>query len=125
MSSEDYALRRRRELLRDLDQGSFIGWSEEEKVKARCKDMDESVKEEVNKMSSAKRGPPAAVSKASKPTFVGSVNTQRAFPHNLQGATPHVLDFSSFPAVTEALQVTDEFCDKYLSSEDGGGHTSR
>ena len=48
-------------------------------VKARRKDMDESVKEEVKNMSSAKRGQPAAGSKASKPTFVGTVNTQRAF----------------------------------------------
>ena len=55
-SSEDYALHRRRELLRDLDQGNFVGWTEEEKVQARRKDMDESVKEEVKKMSIAKKG---------------------------------------------------------------------
>ena len=55
-SSEDYVLRRQRELLRDLDRGTFVGWVEEERVTARRKDMDESVKEEVKKMSSARRG---------------------------------------------------------------------
>ena len=84
LSSEDYALRRRRELLRDLDRGNFIGWAEEEKVQARHGDMDESVKEEVKEISSAKRGQPSARPKAGKATFVGSVNTQRAFSHNMQ-----------------------------------------
>ena len=82
-SSEDYAMRRKRELLQDLDQGIFVGWAEEERVTARRKDMDESVKKEVKKMSSTKREQPAAGLKASNPTFVGPVNTQRAFSHNL------------------------------------------
>ena len=112
-SSEDYALRCRREFLRDLDRRNFVGWAEEEKVQARRIDMDESVKEEVKKMSSAKKGQPPAGPRAGKTTFVGSVNTQRAFSHNLQGSTPPVLDFRPYPAVTEALRVTDEFCDQY------------
>ena len=112
-SSKDYAMRHRRELLQDLDQGTFVGWAEEERVTARLNEMDESVKEEVKKMSSTKRERQAAGLKGSKPTYVGSVNTRRAFSHNLQGAIPPVPDFSSFPAVTEALRVTDEFCDQY------------
>ena len=44
---------------------------------------------------------------------MGSVNTQRAFSHNMQGPTPHVLDFGPYPAVTEALRFTDKFCDQY------------
>ena len=113
LSSEDYALRRRREFLRDLDRGNFVGWAEEEKVQARRRDMDESVKEEVKEISSAKRGKPSAGPKAGNATFVGSVNTQRAFSHNLQGSTPPVPDFGPYPTVTEALRVTDEFCDQY------------
>ena len=112
-SSEDYALRRRREFFRDIDRGNFVGWAEEEKVQARRRDMDESVKEEVKEVSSAKRGQPSAEPKAGKATFVGLVNTQHAFSHNLQGSTPHVPDFGPYPAVTEALRVTDEFCDQY------------
>ena len=112
-SSEDYALRRKRELLRDLDRGTFVGWTQEEKVKPRRKDMDASVKEEVKKMSSAKKGQPVAGSKDTKLTFVGSINTQCAFSHNFQRAIPPVPDFSSSPAITEALRVTDEFCDQY------------
>ena len=112
-SSEKYVLRRQSELLHDLDQGTFVGWAEEERITARRKDMDQSVKEEVKEMSSNKEGQIAARSRTSKPTFVGSINTQRAFSHNMQGATPPVPDFSSFPAVTEALRVTDEFCDQY------------
>ena len=75
--------------------------------------MDESVKEEVKEMSSAKKGQPSAGPKAGKATFVGSVNTQRAFSHNMQGPIPPVPDFGPYPAVTEALRVTDEFCDQY------------
>ena len=44
---------------------------------------------------------------------MGSVNTQRAFSHNMQGPIPPVPDFGPYPAVTEALCVTDEFCDQY------------
>ena len=102
-SSEDYALRRRHELLRDLDQANFFGWAEEENVQARRRDMDESVKEEVKETSSAKKGQPSAGPRAGKTTFVGSVNTQRAFSHNLHGSTSPVSDFGPYPAVTEAL----------------------
>jgi hypothetical protein len=31
----------------------------------------------------------------------------------MQGPIPPISDLSSFPAVEEALWVTDEFCDKY------------
>ncbi|KAK1679133.1 hypothetical protein QYE76_039981 [Lolium multiflorum] len=51
-SSEDYATRRKRELLQDLDQGTFVGWAEEERVVTRRKEMDEGVNEEVKKISS-------------------------------------------------------------------------
>ena len=64
-------------------------------------------------MSSAKKGQPFAGPKAGRATFVGSVNTQRTFSHNMQGPTPPVPDFGPYPAVTEALRVTDEFCDQY------------
>jgi hypothetical protein len=60
-----------------------------------------------------KEGQIAAGSRAREPTFVGSINIGRAFPHNMQGPIPPIPDLSSFPAAEEALQVTDEFCDKY------------
>jgi hypothetical protein len=44
---------------------------------------------------------------------VGSVNLQRAFSHNMQGAVPSVPDLSAFPAATEAIRVTDQFCEQY------------
>ena len=75
--------------------------------------MDESVKEEVKEISSAERGQPSAGPKGGKATFVGLVNMQRAFSHNMQGPIPPVPDFGPYPAVTEALHVTDEFCDQY------------
>ena len=53
-SSEDYVLRRQRELFRDLNQGTFVGWVEEDRTAARRKDMDQSVKEEVKKILSSK-----------------------------------------------------------------------
>ena len=95
-SSEDYELRRRCEVLRDLDQETLAGWMEETK-----------------ETSSNKEGQIATGSRARKPTLVGSINTGRAFSHNMQGPIPPVLDLSSFPAAEEAIQVTNEFCDKY------------
>ena len=44
---EKYAARRRRELERDVEEGTFIGWATEEEIAARRADMDRSVREEV------------------------------------------------------------------------------
>ena len=44
---------------------------------------------------------------------MGSINTGRAFSHNMQGPIPPVLDLSSSSAAEEAIQVVDELCDKY------------
>jgi hypothetical protein len=60
-----------------------------------------------------KEGKTVARSRAREPTFVGSINTGRAFSHNMQGPIPPMPDLSSFPAAKEALWVTDELCDKY------------
>ena len=95
-SSEDYKLQRRREILSDLDRETLAGWMEE-----------------IKETSSSKEGQIAAGSRARKPTLVGSINTGRAFSHNMQGPIPPVLDISSFPVAEEAIRVTDEFCDKY------------
>ena len=83
--------------------------TQDPKLKEGVKSNDESVMKEVKGMPSTKGEQPAV----RKPTFVGSVNAQRAFSHNLQGAIPPIPDYSSFPAVTEVLRVTDEFCDQY------------
>ena len=83
--------------------------TQDPKLKEEVKSKDESVMKEVKGMPSIKGEQPAV----RKPTFVGSVNAQRAFSHNLQGAIPPIPDYSSFPAVTEVLRVTDEFCDQY------------
>jgi hypothetical protein len=107
-SSLDYELRCKRELLRDLDQRTFAGWVEEERITARREDMDQSV-EEVKNTSATKEGQIAAGSRTREPTFVGSINTGRAFSHNMQGPIPPVLDLSSCLAAEEALWVTDEF----------------
>ena len=66
-SSEDYELRRKRELLRDLDREALAGWMEE-----------------IKETSSSKEGRTAAGSSAGKPTLVGPINTGRAFSHNVQ-----------------------------------------
>jgi hypothetical protein len=60
-----------------------------------------------------KEGHTTAGSRAREPTFVGSINTGRAFSHNMQGPIPPILDLSSFPTAEEALRATDELCDKY------------
>jgi hypothetical protein len=60
-----------------------------------------------------KEGQTAVGSRAREPTFVGSINTGRAFSHNMQGPIPPIPDLNSFPAAEEALRVTDELCDKY------------
>jgi hypothetical protein len=57
-----------------------------------------------------KEGQMTGGSSARDPTFVGSMNTGRAFSHNMQGPTLPVLDLSFFLAAEEALGVNDEFC---------------
>ena len=83
--------------------------TQDPKLTKEVKSKDESVMKEVKGMPLTKGEQPAV----RKPTFVGSVNAQCAFSHNLQGAIPPIPDYSSFPAVTEVLRVTDEFCDQY------------
>ena len=73
-------------------------------------ELKEEFKEEVKEMSSIKRERRTV---RSKPILVGSVNTGRSFSHNFQGPLPPAPSLNSFPAVEEALRVTDEFCDQY------------
>src|SRR4051812_6345005 len=70
--------------------------------------MDWSIEEEVKMEEQTATG-----SRAKKPTFVGAINTERAFSHNMQGIIASVPDFKSLPEAVEALRTTDEFCDKY------------
>ena len=58
-------------------------------------------------------GQSAAGSRKRKSILVGAINTRRAFSHNMQGPIPPALDLDPFPAVEEAIRVTDEFCDNY------------
>jgi hypothetical protein len=55
----------------------------------------------------------AGGSRARDPTFVGSMNTGRAFSHNMQGPTLPVLDLNFFSIIEEGLLVTDELCAQY------------
>ena len=106
---EKYAARRRRELERDVDEGTFVGWAMEEEIAARRADMDRSIREEVQAGQSRQH----RESRPSNSTFVGSINPQRAFSHNVQGVTPQIPDLRFFPAAAEALRTTNEFCDQY------------
>ena len=92
-------LRRQRELFRDLNQGTFVGWVEEDRTAARRKDMDESVKEEVKKILSSKEEQTAASAETRKSTLMESVNYGRDFSHNMQGPMPPVPDLTAFPAI--------------------------
>ena len=95
-SSEGCELRRTRELLRGLDRETRAGWMKG-----------------IKETSANEEGHIAAGSSIGRPTFVGSINTGRAFSHNMQGPIPPVLDLSLLPAADEAIRVTDEFCEKY------------
>ena len=86
---------------------------EEERIAARHEDMDWSVKEEVKNMSAGIKEQTAARSRSRKPTFVGAINTGRAFSHNMQGIIASVPDFRTCPEAVKSLRTTDEFCDKY------------
>ena len=93
--AEDYAARRRRELERDVNQWNAAGWTTDEEVAARRADMDRSVREEIRTAQRRNQGGQATRGDGpSNPTFVGSVNLQRAFSHNMQGAVPAVPDLS-------------------------------
>ena len=89
----------------DLKLGGVMASSSGDKEKTPPEDDHQNPK--------LKEGQITAGSRTREPTFVGSINTGRAFSHNLQGPIPPVLDLSSYPASVEALRVTNEFCDKY------------
>ena len=111
---EDYAARRRRELERDVNQWDTADWTTDDGVAARRANIDRSVKEEIRAAQRHNQGGHAIRGAGpSNPTFVGSVNLQRAFSHNMQGAIPAVPDLSDFPKATEAIRVTDKFCEQY------------
>ena len=111
---EDYAMRRRRELERDVNQWDAADWTTEDGIAARRADMDRSVEKEIKAAQRHNQGGHATRGAGpSNPTFVGSVNLQRAFSHNMQGAIPAVPDLSDFPKATEAIRVTDKFCEQY------------
>jgi hypothetical protein len=61
----------------------------------------------------SKEGQFTAGSGTREPTLVGTINTGRAFSHNLQGPILPAVDLSSYPTSVEALRITNEFCDKY------------
>jgi hypothetical protein len=76
-------------------------------------DKEKTPPEDDHQDSQLKERHTAVGSRAREPTFVGSINTGRAFSHNMQGPTPPIPDLRSFPEAVEALRVTDELCDKY------------
>jgi hypothetical protein len=56
---------------------------EEERITARCEDMDRSIEKEVKNASATKERQIAAGSRTREPTFVGSINTGCALSHNM------------------------------------------
>ena len=113
-SGEDYAARRRHELQRDINEGAFARWATEEEIAARRADMERIVLEEVRRAPPRRTaGPATGTPSPSNPTFVGSINYQRAFSHNMQGAVPPSLDPLSIPAVAEAHRIAYQFCEQY------------
>ena len=101
-------IRRRRELQQDINTGAFVGWVTKEEIAARRADMECSVLEEVRRVPPRpSTGSTTETPRPSNPHFVGSVNYQRTFSHNMQGAVPPSLDPLSIPAVAEAHRVAD------------------
>jgi hypothetical protein len=76
-------------------------------------DKGKKLSEDDHQNPKLKEGQITAGSRTREPTFVGSINTRRAFSHNMQGPIPPVPDLSSYLAAEEALRVTNKFCDKY------------
>jgi hypothetical protein len=76
-------------------------------------DKEKTLSEDDRQDPRFKEGHTAAGSRAREPTFVGSINTRRAFSYNMQGPIPPIPDLNSFPTAEETLRVTNELCDKY------------
>jgi hypothetical protein len=55
----------------------------------------------------------AGKSRVRNSTFVGSMNTGRAFSHDMRGPTFPVLDLNFMPIIKEGMLVTDELCAQY------------
>jgi hypothetical protein len=89
----------------DLKLGGVMASSSGDKEKTPLEDDHQNPK--------LKEGQFTAGSRTRELTLVGSINTGRAFSHNLQGPILPAVDLNSYPTSVEALRVTNEFCDKY------------
>ena len=113
-SDEDYAARRLRRIQQDINQGTFVGWATEEEIAARREDMERNVREELRRSTLRQTGGPAGgASRPRSPTFVGLINPQRSYSHNVQGTVPLEQDRDIAPLLTDSHWVADQYCEQF------------
>ena len=112
-SGEDYAVRRLRQIQQDINHGNFVNWATDEEIAARKADLECNVREEVRRAASCRPGGRTGNPKPGNPTFVGSINPQCAYSHDVLGTVPQQQDTHIAPLLAEAHRVTDQFCEQF------------
>ena len=112
-SGEDYAARRLRQIQQDINHGNFMNWATDEEIAARKAELERNVREEVRRAASRQPEGRTRNPRAGNPTFVGSINPQRAYSHDVPGTVPQQQDPHIAPLLAEAHRVTDQFCEQF------------
>ena len=103
-SGEDYAARHLRRIQQDINCGDFMNWATDEEIAARKAELERNVREEVRRAENQRPG---------NTTFVGSINPQRVYSHNVPGTVPQQQDPHIAPLLSEAHRVADQFCKQF------------
>ena len=112
-SGEDYAANRLRRIQQDINHGDFMNWATDEEIAARKAELERNVREEVRRTASRQPGGRAENPRPGNTTFVGSINPQRAYSHNVPGTVPQQQDPHIAPLMSEAHRVADQFCEQF------------
>ena len=113
-SNEDCAARRLRQIQQDIHQGTFVDWANDEEIAARGVDMERNMREEVRRSAPRQtEAPTAGGSRPQNPTFVGLINPQCSYSHNMQGTVPLYQDHDVVTLLTNAHRVVDQFCEEF------------
>ena len=89
-----------------------MDWATDEEIAARRVNMERNVREEVRRSAPRQpEGPTAGAPRPRNPTFVGLINPQRSYSHNVQGTVPLEQDRDVAPLLTDAHQVANQLCE--------------
>ena len=90
-----------------------MNWATDEEIAARKAELKHNMWEEVRGAASRQPGGRTENPRPGNTTFVGSINPQRAYSHNVPGTVLQQQDPHIAPLLSEAHRVADQFCEQF------------